>query len=218
MKDYRRTNDHINKKIDYRINKNYLRDNMFINGFDSDGIEKEVKNGDKVKIGTPVDYIITNNTSNDVNLRGSLLTYEDEDYELVYDTVVIPGKQKYNSRDVYYDTIIFENTTYEIELTSNKTTFYKVTYDNQAGEIDGFELYLGYFRGMYNYPKTEFNLEIPKGMELAVPIVNTSGIMLLLEIYDADSGELLIDEYISGNTTCASRFELNSNIRVVIKK
>ena len=174
--------------------------------YDLDGMETEVKNGDKVKIGTPINYIITNNSIYDATLKIGT----DFDYTL-------PAKATLDSKVIDCTIYLQEDISYEIELTDNVTQFYKVTFETSVTLPSTLEYNLAYFRGMYDYPKAEFNTNIVAGSQMAVVIENKSGVYFTIKAYNADTNELIDDDPIYEITDCAFIFTLNSNVKIVIE-
>ena len=104
-----------------------------------------------------------------------------------------------------------------MSLTNDLTKFYKVTFESSVQLPDDLHFRLAYFRGMYDYPESEFNKNISSGTEMAVVIENKSGVSFKITAYNADTNEFIDDDPIPGITSCAFTFTLNSNVKIVIE-
>lgn len=177
--------------------------------YDLDGMEVEVKNGDKIKVGMPIDFLITNNSIYEAEIEVDF-SVDTWDY-------TIHAGETFDSKPNYYTINALGDVTFEMNLTETVTQFYKVTFETSVTLPSTLKYNLAYFRGMYDYPEAEFNTDIAAGTEMVVVIENKSGVYYTIKAYNADTNEFIDDDPIYGVTDCAFKFVVNSNIKIVIE-
>ena len=183
--------------------------------YDKDGIEYEVTDGTYI-VETPIYGTIKNNTKYFVNIE-----FKNKDGGYVGAPIHLPAGDTADIEDVFSNNPLYlgNNTVITITVTDEETEFCKVTFENETEYDYTKVLRLGYHRGMYDYPEAKFDTNIVKGRDMVIVGENEFDVTFLVYFYNMDDNDKLIKyDDISGLEHCAIAFDLDCNVKVVLRK
>lgn len=183
---------------------------------DKDGIETELKSGDKCPLACTIGYEITNNTKYNATISiFDDLSKAETDWE-----VSVLAKASFSSKDSWESVVVENDNKIIITLADVESKLYKVKIDDRC-KTEGVTARLGYYRGMYDYPEADINKEFAESTWLAAVFSNGTDYNVEMEIINTDTGEILESETIYGYGkdhpyNCASGFQITCNVTIIL--